>query len=70
MTDDQRLRQKIIAVRLYSVSRNAAAVHRQLLQDFGINAMDSTSVLRVNKQFDNTGSVTPRASAARFKKQV
>ena len=65
MTDDQRLRQKIIAVRLYSVSRNAAAVHRQLLQDFGINAMDSTSVLRVNKQFDNTGSVTPRASPGR-----
>ena len=60
MAEDDRLEQKIKAVRLYSLSQNAVEVERQLLRQYGENAIDRRTIGRINKQFDKTGSVQPK----------
>ena len=57
----------VMTVRLYSVSKNAS-VHRQLMQNFGCDTIDSTSIYRINKQCDDMGSVLPKTSPGRLKK--
>ena len=56
-----------MTVRLYSVSRSVAAFNRQLMQDFSSDAIDSMSVLRINKQFNDTGSGLLKASLGRVR---
>lgn len=65
MAYTERLEQKVKAVRLYSVTKNAAEVERQLLQEYGENALDRRSIGRINKQFDETGSVLPKKHSGR-----
>lgn len=63
MTD--RLEQKIKAIRLYSLKSNAADVQRQLQEEYGDNCIDRKTIVRVNKQFDETGSVQQKHSPGR-----
>lgn len=55
--DDKQLSQKIQAVRLFSVHRNHAEVHRQLVSEHGDNAISVRTIARVNNQFDELGHV-------------
>ena len=59
---DENIKQKVQAIRLYSVTQNAAEVHRRLSEEFGDVALNSTTILKINKQFDETGSILPKKS--------
>ena len=48
---------QIQAVRLFSVHRNHAEVHRQLVSEHGDNAISVRTIARVNNQFDELGHV-------------
>lgn len=60
-----RLEQKIKAIRLYSIKDNAAEVQRKLNEEYGDDAIDRKTIVRINKQFDETGSVLPKHSPGR-----
>ena len=43
-----RLQQKIKAIRLYSIKENAAEVQRKLNEEYGDDAIDRKTIVRIN----------------------